>query len=137
MSPEEAIRRKGEGRTDRERLQREQGIEPKTDPDEGEFDWSNARVVTPSRKIVITMRLDKDVLTFFKSQGTRLPDTDQRRATLLHGIEEEPIVNSLSRRNRSKGKPGQCVHSVSSREISHRVVKTGLHWSELPFSPTV
>ena len=47
MSLEEAIRRKGEGQTDWERLRREQeaGLEPEADPDEGEFDWSQARVV--------------------------------------------------------------------------------------------
>ena len=71
MSVGEAIRRKGEGRTDWERLrrEREQGIEPEIDPDEGEFDWSRARVVMPSRKIPISVRLDDDVLAFFKTQG--------------------------------------------------------------------
>ena len=39
---DEAIRRKGKGQTDRERLRREQeaGLEPEVDPDEGEFDLS-------------------------------------------------------------------------------------------------
>ena len=71
MSVGEAIRRKGEGRTDWERLrrEREQGIEPEIDPDEGEFDWSRARVVMPSRKIPISVRVDDDVLAFFKTQG--------------------------------------------------------------------
>ena len=42
MSLEEAIRRKGKGQTDWERLRREQeaGLEPGVDLDEGEFDWS-------------------------------------------------------------------------------------------------
>ena len=41
---EEVIRRTGEGKTDWERLRREEeaGIEPERDPDEGEFDWSQA-----------------------------------------------------------------------------------------------
>ena len=71
MSLEEAIRRKGEGQTDWERLRREQevGLEPEVDPDEGEFDWSQARVVMPPSKQAISVRIDRDVLDFFKSQG--------------------------------------------------------------------
>ena len=71
MSLEEAIRRKGEGQTDWERLRREQaaGLEPAMDPDEGEFDWSQARVVMPPSKQAISVRIDRDVLDFFKSQG--------------------------------------------------------------------
>lgn len=32
--------------------------------------WENARVVLPKSKHVVTMRLDEDVLNWFKSQGT-------------------------------------------------------------------
>ena len=68
---EDAIRRKGEGMTDWERLRREEaaGIEPEKDPDEGEFDWSRAQVTMPRPKQAISVRLDADVLEFFKSQG--------------------------------------------------------------------
>ena len=68
---EEAIRRKGEGKTDWERLRREEeaGIEPERDPDEGEFDWSQAQVIMPRPKQPISVRLDADVIEFFKSQG--------------------------------------------------------------------
>ena len=71
MSLEEAIRRKGKGQTDWERLRREQeaGLEPEVDADEGEFDWSQARVVMPPSKQAISVRIDRDVLDFFKSQG--------------------------------------------------------------------
>ena len=71
MSLDEAIRRKGEGQTDWERLRREQeaSLEPEVDPDEGEFDWSQARVVMPPSKQAISVRIDRDVLDFFKSQG--------------------------------------------------------------------
>ena len=71
MSLAEAIRRKGKGQTDWERLRREQeaGLEPEVDPDEGEFDWSQARVVMPPSKQAISVRIDRDVLDFFKSQG--------------------------------------------------------------------
>ena len=68
---EDAIRRKGEGKTDWERLRREEaaGIEPAKDPDEGEFDWSRAQVTMPRPKQPISVRLDADVLDFFRAQG--------------------------------------------------------------------
>ena len=68
---EDATRRKGEGRTNWERLRREEsaGIEPERDPDEGEFDWSRAQVTMPRPKQPISVRLDADVIEFFKSQG--------------------------------------------------------------------
>ncbi len=68
---EDAIRRKGEGKTDWERLRLEEaaGIEPDEDPDEGEFDWSRAQVTMPRPKQAISVRLDADVIEFFKSRG--------------------------------------------------------------------
>ena len=70
-SLEEAILRRSEDQTDWASLKREQeaDIEPEPDPDEGEFDWSTARVVMPPRKSAISIRLDDDVLDFFRSQG--------------------------------------------------------------------
>ncbi len=55
MSLEQAIRRKGKGRTDWDRLrkEREQGLEPSAEPDEGEFDWSKAKVGMPPSKTAI------------------------------------------------------------------------------------
>ena len=71
ISLEEAIRRKGEGRTDWDRLRREaeQGIEPEIDSEEGELDWSTVRIVMPPSKTGIYIRLDDDILAFFKKQG--------------------------------------------------------------------
>ena len=71
LTLEEAIRRKGEGKTDWERLRHEEeaGIEPEKDPDEGEFDWSQVQVTMPRPKQSISVRLDADVLEFFKAQG--------------------------------------------------------------------
>ena len=68
---EDAIRRKGEGKTDWERLRREEaaGVEPTKDSDEGEFDWSRAQVTIPRPKQAISVRLDADVLDFFRAQG--------------------------------------------------------------------
>ncbi len=71
MSLEEAILRQDEELTDWERLRRkeEAGIEPEPDPEEGECDWSRARLVVPPPKTAISIRLDDDVLEFFKSKG--------------------------------------------------------------------
>lgn len=71
ISLKDAIRRKGEGRTNWESLCRKEaaGIEPEKDPDEGEFDWAQAQVTMPRRKHPISVRLDADVIEFFKSQG--------------------------------------------------------------------
>ena len=67
----DAIRREGEGKTNWERLRREKaaGNEPERDTDEGEFDWSQAQVTMPRPKQPISVRLDADVIEFFKSQG--------------------------------------------------------------------
>lgn len=43
------------------------------DPDWAEFkdiDWSNAVLVMPARKKAISIRVDEDVLDFFKKEGT-------------------------------------------------------------------
>lgn len=71
MSLSEALLRRGESRTDWDRLRREEaaGIEPEADPDEGEFDDSTARFVEPRRKQAISVRLDPDILEFFKADG--------------------------------------------------------------------
>ncbi len=69
MSIEEIRRLKGE--TDWERLKREDeaGVEPEPDADEFEVDWSKARLVIPEPKTPVTIRLDPDVLAFFRAGG--------------------------------------------------------------------
>ena len=72
MSLAEAIRFKGKGQTDWDRLQREQaeGVEPEADPGEGAVDWSQARVVMPPFKQALPVRIDREVLDFLQeSQG--------------------------------------------------------------------
>lgn len=60
-----------QGKTDWERLVQEEanGIEPEKDPDEGSFDWSRAQVTMPQPKKPISVRLDTDVIDYFKNQG--------------------------------------------------------------------
>ena len=71
ISLEELIRRKDEDRTTGSACggKRNKGIEPEADPDEGEFDWSRARVVMPASKTGVYMRLDDDIISFFKEQA--------------------------------------------------------------------
>lgn len=71
LSLEEAILRQDEELTDWERLRREEeaGIEPEPDPEEDGFDWSRAKTVMPPPKTAISIRLDDDVLEFFRSKG--------------------------------------------------------------------
>lgn len=38
-------------------------------PAEIDIDWDKAEVVEPQKKIMISVRLDEDVLTFLKKQG--------------------------------------------------------------------
>jgi len=67
----DARRKRHEGQTDWERLHREEaeGIEPERDSDEGTFDWSRVQVTLPRPKQAISVRLDADVLDFFKAGG--------------------------------------------------------------------
>jgi len=63
--------RKLKSETDWERLKRDEaaGIEPEPDENEFEVDWSRARLVIPEPKTAVSIRLDPDVLAFFKAQG--------------------------------------------------------------------
>lgn len=48
------------------------GLQDQSDydgPQEFEVDWSKARIVTPELKQAISLRVDPDVLDFFKSEG--------------------------------------------------------------------
>ncbi|WP_211307058.1 BrnA antitoxin family protein [Roseinatronobacter thiooxidans] len=60
-----------ESRTDWDALRRAEalGLEPERDDDEFELDWTRAELVTPEPKKAISLRVDPDVLEFFKSQG--------------------------------------------------------------------
>ena len=64
------------GKTDWERVRNmtdeEIEVAMRGDPDWADladFDWSNAVVVVPKKKKAISIRLDEDVVEFFKDQG--------------------------------------------------------------------
>lgn len=68
--------RKMKGETDWERLRNmtDDEIEKSIadDPDWAEFkdiDWSKAQVIVPARKIALSIRLDPDVIEFFREDG--------------------------------------------------------------------
>lgn len=62
-----------EGKTDHARLRAEEaaGIEPELDEDEVgiEWDWDNVKLVVPPAKQAVSVRLDQDVIAFFKAEG--------------------------------------------------------------------
>jgi uncharacterized protein (DUF4415 family) len=70
-----AMRARGQSKTDwaRVRATTEQEIERQiaADPDERDlvFDWSKATAFLPLPKSVVNMRMDHDVLAFFKKSG--------------------------------------------------------------------
>lgn len=61
------------GKTDHARLRAEEeaGIEPELDEDEVgiEWDWSKAVLVRAPVKKAVSVRLDQDVIDFFKAEG--------------------------------------------------------------------
>jgi uncharacterized protein (DUF4415 family) len=70
----DAMIARGEDRTDWERLRNmtDEEIEASIDfEEEGEFDWDTARVTTspPRAKKQITLRLDPEIIAFFREQG--------------------------------------------------------------------
>lgn len=56
------------GKTDWDRLSREGDFEGENE-DDFEVDWSTARLVIPEPKKAVSLRIDPDVLEFFRSQG--------------------------------------------------------------------
>lgn len=59
------------GETDWDRLRREEalGIEPPEDDPEDAFDWTDAVIVQRPGKAALSIRLDDDVLAYFKDGG--------------------------------------------------------------------
>lgn len=66
ISLEEAMELKGE--TDWDRV-RAQGDFEGEDEDDFELDWDSAVLVIPEPKQAISLRVDQDVLAFFKAEG--------------------------------------------------------------------
>jgi uncharacterized protein (DUF4415 family) len=68
---EEIRRLPDESDWERLRAEEEAGIEPapdEDDPDEGDIDWSQA-VWVPARKKAVSLRLDADLVEYFKRGG--------------------------------------------------------------------
>ena len=67
-----SMRRRGEGRTDFARLDAmtEKELEASIDRnEEGQVDWSTIQVGIPQARKQLTIRLDIDVIEWFKAQG--------------------------------------------------------------------
>lgn len=71
----EAMRARGEDRTDWSKVDTisEEGLEQAIaeDPDEAgiDWDWTKAELVMPRAKQSVHLRLDADIISFFKKQG--------------------------------------------------------------------
>ncbi|MBL4807601.1 MAG: BrnA antitoxin family protein [Rhodobacteraceae bacterium] len=59
--------RKLKGETDWDRVAKSDGYEDVGSEDD--FDWSNAVIVEPPHKKMVSIRLDAEVLEFFKASG--------------------------------------------------------------------
>lgn len=69
----DAMRKKGRDRTDLDRIDAMNSAEVEAlaaADDEGDFDWSKARLGFPGPKQQLTMRFDKDVIDWFRAQGS-------------------------------------------------------------------
>ncbi len=98
------------GETDWNRLRKEQaaGVEPETGPDEGEFDESRTQAVAPRRTQAIPVRLDPDILEFFKAGGRgyqarinaalRLYMNNCRQAACPAGPDNAPVSTRVWRK---------------------------------------
>ena len=57
------------------------------DPDAAplDIDWTKARVDLPPGKENVTLRVDRDVLAWFRGDRQGFPHADERRAACLYG----------------------------------------------------
>lgn len=66
----QALSRDGGDKTDYRRIDAMTDAEVEANAaDEGDFDWANAKVGIPAPKQQLTVRLDSDVVDWFKGQG--------------------------------------------------------------------
>lgn len=76
-----------------EEIERDIADDPDSDP--GEVDWSKAGLVVPSAKTPISIRLDEDVLGFFKSNG---PGYQKRINAVLRAYMEHTLKRRAKRK---------------------------------------
>jgi uncharacterized protein (DUF4415 family) len=66
------MRRRGEDRTDYARLDAMSAEEIKTNAaEDGDLDWTKAQAGFPPPKRLVSMRLDGDIIDWFKAHGPR------------------------------------------------------------------
>ena len=67
----DAIRKKGEGKTDWKRVAelRDEDIDTSDIPDLDESFWASAEQIEPESKERISIRIDQDVLNYFRERG--------------------------------------------------------------------
>lgn len=67
----EAMRKRGEGKTDWKRIaeMKDEDIDVSDIPELDETFWENAELVEPETKERISIRIDQDVLNYFRERG--------------------------------------------------------------------
>ena len=95
------MRRRGESQTDFARLaaMTDEEVEAAIDhTEEGEFDWSTIYVGIPKPKQQLTIRLDGDVIEWFKAQGSGY---QSRINAVLRSFVEDQMKRSAKSSSRS------------------------------------
>ena len=72
------------------------GNDPDAAPLADEEWFQKAQFVQPPNKAAINIRLDQEVLDFFKSEGTGLPNPHERRPASLYGTQQKESCLSLA-----------------------------------------
>ena len=90
------------------------------DPDEGEFDWSQAKVVIPRSKRVASVSIDDDVLVFIKAQG-RGCQTHITRLLMPESLDRSPWQRAFRHRRRRHGQPAGPALRVSLSVMQFRL----------------
>ncbi len=67
--------------------------------DDMDIDWSKAVIVTPAKKAAISIRLDEDVLDFFKAGGAGYQS--RMNAVLRHFVSEQKKAKPQKKKERA------------------------------------
>ena len=73
-------------------------------------EWGNVQVTWPQPKQAISLRIDQDILEWFRDARTRLPDPHERRAARIRRC---PAGQALSRTRRTSSAHGHLVAAVA------------------------
>ena len=116
------VRRPSQGRADLARLRRMSDAEiERTAPAElplfsADF-WDDAAIQVPIRKTAISLRVDEDVLAWFKSEGPRY---QTRMNAILRSY-----VSHMRHRRKEKGRPKRLEQAAGTRRTRTKHARRG------------